>query len=110
MESRGRPFKWSVAHNSYLETAAEAGAVALVCFLGMFMSTLVCLRRVTGAMGRLRHVARELALAQVLIASLVGYMICAFFLSAEYFAYPYVLIGMSLGLVKVTRQAAQPTI
>lgn len=109
MKSRGRPFKWSVAHNSYLETAAETGIVALAAFLGMFATTLACLRRVTRAMKRVGYVTRELALAQVLIASLMGYLVCAFFISAEYFAYPYVLIGMALGLVKLTLQSPRIT-
>ena len=107
MESRGRPFKWSVAHNSYLETAAETGALSLACFVGLFVATIVWLRRVTRAMSRLGYVARELALAQVLIASLVGYMVCAFFISAEYFAYPYVLIGLALGLAKLVLRPTQ---
>ncbi len=108
MESRGRPFKWSVAHNSYLETATETGVVSLFCFLGLFASTLACLRRVTRAMSRLGYVAKELALAQVLIASIIGYLVCAFFISAEYFEYPYVLIGMALGLAKLALRPAPP--
>ena len=108
MEARGRPFKWSVAHNSYLETATETGVVSLFCFVGLFVSTLACLRRVTRAMSRLGYVTKELALAQVLIASIIGYLVCAFFISAEYFAYPYVLIGMALGLAKLTLRPVPP--
>jgi putative inorganic carbon (HCO3(-)) transporter len=102
MASRGRPFKWSVAHNSYLETAAEAGIGALLCFVSLFVATLFMLRRVARAMARLPYLSRELVLAQVLTASIVGYLVCAFFISAEYFVYPYVLLGLSFALAKST--------
>lgn len=112
LESRGRPFKWSVAHNSYLETAAEAGIGALVVFLGLFGATFQLLRRVTRTTGRLPFISRELVLAQALGASLLGYLVCAFFLSAEYFVYPYVLLGLAIGLAKTTlrRQGAGDTV
>lgn len=105
LESRGEPFKWSVAHNSYLETAAEAGAVALLMWIGLFATVLLALRRVVRAAGRLSFVSRELVLAQTLSAALLGYLVCAFFISAEYFTYPYVLLGLAIGLLKTTRLA-----
>jgi O-antigen ligase len=102
MQARGLPFKWSVAHNSYLETAAEAGIAALVIFVGLFWTTFKLLRRVTRITGRLPFISRELILAQALGACLLGYLVCAFFLSAEYFVYPYVLLGLAIGLAKTT--------
>lgn len=102
LQSRGRSFAWSVAHNSYLETAAEAGIVALVMFLGLFASVLQLLRRVIRATTPMSFLPRELVLAQTLTASLIGFLVCAFFISAEYFVYPYVLLGLSIGLAKTT--------
>jgi O-antigen ligase len=102
MASRGRPFKWSVAHNSYLEMAAEAGLVACVAYVGLFAAAFRLLRRVTRATRELPFTSRELVLAQTLAAALMGYMICAFFISAEYFVYPYVLVGLAMGVGKIT--------
>jgi O-antigen ligase len=102
MASRGRPFKWSVAHNSYLEMAAEAGLVACMAYVGLFATAFRLLRRVTLATSRLAFTSRELVLAQTLAAALMGYVVCAFFISAEYFVYPYVLVGLAMGITKVT--------
>jgi O-antigen ligase len=102
MASRGRPFKWSVAHNSYLEMAAEAGFVACAAYVGLFAAAFRLLRRVTRATKELPFTSRELVLAQTLAAALMGYMVCAFFISAEYFVYPYVLVGLAMGVSKVT--------
>ncbi len=101
-QARGRPFKWSVAHNSYLETATESGIAALVVFLALFATTFQLLRRITRTMGGLPFIAREHVLAQILGASLLGYLVCAFFLSAEYFTYPYVLLGLALALYRTS--------
>ncbi len=107
MQSRGKGFKWSAAHNSYLETATDAGVGALACFLGLFAATFLKLRDVTRVTGRLPFVSRELVLAQVFTASLIGYLVCAFFISAEYFVYPYVLLGLSMGFAKAALPRAQ---
>lgn len=101
LQSRGKPFKWSVAHNSYLETAVDSGALSLVLFLALFGTTLRLLWRVGRRMRVLSFVSREQLLAQTLTAALAGYLVCAFFISAELFAYPYVLLGMALSLAKM---------
>ena len=102
--SAGRGFKWSVAHNSFLETAAELGIPGLILFLGIFVASFTALRKIRprGIYGP-GITARETALAQMLIGSLVGFAVSGFFVSAEYFSYLYFLLGVIIGLTKMLR-------
>jgi O-antigen ligase len=104
LAARGKGFKWSVAHNSFLETGAELGIPGLCVFLGIFIVSIRALARLSS---RSRHVPwitpRETALAQLLIGSLIGFMAAGFFVSAEYFAYLYFLLGLTIGLLKLVR-------
>ena len=100
----GRGFKWSVAHNSFLETAAELGIPGLIIFVGLFVASFRLLRRVRpGGIYGPGISKRETALSQMLIGSLFGFAISGIFVSAEYFSYLYFLLGMVIGLDKVLR-------
>jgi O-antigen ligase len=114
--SQGRGFKWSVAHNSFIETGAELGIPGLCVFIAMIVVTLRGLSRLSS---RRRHLPpwigmRVRILAQMITGSLVGFVIAGFFVSAEYFSYLYFLFGLSLGLQKLVQlrlgavQAAPP--
>lgn len=97
---RGWGFKWSVAHNSFVEIGAEGGIIALGLFLAALAQafrTLVRVQRQTDPPAS----PRERAMAQTLIASFLGYTVAGFFLSAQFLAYLYVLLGMSMALVKI---------
>lgn len=102
--SMGQGFKWSVAHNSYLETAAELGIPGLILFVGLFVVSFTALKKVRpGGMYGPGIGAREKALAQMLIGSLVGFGVSGIFVSAEYFSYLYFLLGVVLGFTKILR-------
>jgi hypothetical protein len=49
---------------------------------------------------------REMALAQMLIGAIVGFCVAGFFVSAEYFAYLYFILGLAVGLMKLIRLRA----
>jgi O-antigen ligase len=100
--SMGKGFKWSVAHNSFLETAAELGIPGLILFVGLFVASFTALRRIRpGGIFGPGVTARETALSQLLIGSLVGFAVAGFFVSAEYFSYLYFVFGMVIGLTKM---------
>lgn len=105
--AEGKGFKWSVAHNSFLETGAELGIPGALVFIAMILVTLVALARLSPR-GRYAPwiTKREMALAQMLIGALIGFAVAGFFVSAEYFAYLYFMLGLSIGLVKLVRQRA----
>jgi O-antigen ligase len=91
----GRGIKWSVAHNSFVEIGAECGAIALAAFLGLFFVVFRILARVrAGPRGSPWVTPSDQAYSQMLIASFIGFIACGFFVSAEYFAYLYVLFGL----------------
>jgi len=102
---QGRGFKWSVAHNSFIETGAELGVPALCIFIAMFGIAMRDMNRLSSP--RRYHPpwlgSRVSTLAQMVLGSFVGFVIAGFFVSAEYFSYLYFLFGLSLGLLKLVR-------
>lgn len=101
----GRGFKWSVAHNSFIETGAELGVPALCVFIAMIGITMRDMNRLSSP--RRYHPpwlgTRITTLAQMILGSFVGFVIAGFFVSAEYFSYLYFLFGLSLALLKLVR-------
>jgi O-antigen ligase len=96
-----------VAHNSFLETGAELGIPGALVFIAILVVTCYGLTRLSprGKWGPWIS-RREMALAQMLIGSLWGFAVSGFFVSAEYFAYLYFLLGLAVGLMKVIRLRA----
>ncbi len=94
----GRGIKWSVAHNSFVEIGAECGVIGLVLFVLLLGVAIRTLSKVQNKTRGSPHISQhDAAFAQMLIAALIGYILCGFFISAEYFAYLYVLFGLLLG-------------
>lgn len=104
LSAQNHGFKWSVAHNSFLETAAELGIPGLIVFVSFFV---VSIRMLIGVRPGGRYgpwvTSREQAVAQMLIGSFIGFMIAGVFVSAEYFSYLYFLFGLVIGLDKILR-------
>jgi len=103
----GRGFKWSEAHNAFIEIGAELGVMGLILFVTLLVSAFALLSRI-----RRRAMGEAPFLAQTLIASLIGVVVASMFLSQAYSAYLYTLLGMSLGLARIASPAhrlARPT-
>ena len=92
----GRGVRWNAAHNSYVQAGAELGVPGLLLFLAVIGSTLRTLRR-TG-----RRQGEDGRLSSALTASLVGFVVGAFFLSLAYSEMLYTLVALAIGLDKVT--------
>jgi O-antigen ligase len=105
--AEGRGFKWSVAHNSFLETGAELGIPGLIVFIAMLSVTGSTLTRISPR-GRFAPwiSRREMALAQMLIGALIAFAVAGVFVSAENFAYLYFLLALAVGLIKIVRMRA----
>ena len=88
--------RWNAAHNTYLQVGAELGIVGLVCFIAILGAAFGALRR---ARARDRA-SREIN--QALTASLIGFVVGAFFLSLAYYDMLYALIALAVGLQKAT--------
>ena len=95
--------RWSAAHNSFLQIGVELGIPGLIMFLGFIATALRalrwCGRNGTGHVGPGRA---EPPIAPALTASLIGFVVGAFFLSLAYSEMLYTLVALAVGLQKVT--------
>lgn len=92
-----------VTHNAYTQVAAEMGLLAGALFV-MFLVTpfrgLRRLEREAGA-GQGAREARFYYLSVGLQASIIGYMVGAFFISSAYMWYTYYLVGYAVCLRRI---------
>lgn len=104
-KKQGQGTKRLTAHNSFVLAAAELGVVGFLVFCAILWRASVSARsNVRSAMtGRARQ-ADEAALGQALIASLLAYVVCGFFLSQTYAPMLHVLLGLIVALAKVQRE------
>jgi O-antigen ligase len=91
-----RGIKWSTAHNSYVLVGAEMGAGGMVLFVTMIATTFNHLLRIKEDPDDPYVTAEDAAFAQTLIASLIGFCVAGFFVSASYFSFLYALIGLAV--------------
>lgn len=96
---RGRNVKWGPPHNSYVQVGAELGVVGLLIFAAFLISVFRALSRLSTPTGP------PVRLAQSLTASLIGFVVGAFFLTLAYHDMLYMLTSLALGLRQVTVNA-----
>src|SRR2546422_9957228 len=96
MQQYGKGFKWSAAHNAFIEIGAEIGVLGLILFVALLVAAFRTLSAVR------RGPSDEATLvAQALTASLVGFVVTGMFLSQAYSANFYALLGMTLALARI---------
>lgn len=97
------PIKFSVAHNTYLEIAAELGLPGLAVFLGIFVMTFWSTERVRRAArrGGSPLVGRA---AEAIQVGLVGYAVGIVFVSAEYHKLFWLVVFLSACLPALNRK------
>ena len=95
--------RWNAPHNTFIQAGAELGVPGLVLFVAIIASAFVALRR-SGSPERVGagSADRQTQLAQVLTASLIGFVAGAFFLSLAYSEMLYTLLALAIGLKKVS--------
>ena len=88
------------AHNSYLEIAAELGAMGLVAYLVLIFAPLRSLRRIELQTARAQDTLgrAHYYLSVGLQATMVAYMVCSFFTSIEYLWYLYYTVAYAVSL------------
>jgi O-antigen ligase len=96
----------NIAHNTYLELAAELGIAALASFLLVVGAALVSLGR-TARLARSAHLPLLEELAIGLHAGLWGYLVGAFFLSAQYEKFFWLVIFLTICLERIARREAR---
>jgi len=92
-----------VAHNSYLEVAAELGVTGLVAYLTFLFAPFRSLKRIErGTAGAENSDRRELYYLSVgLQAAMIVFMVGSFFASSQYFWHPYYIVGYSIALRRI---------
>jgi probable O-glycosylation ligase (exosortase A-associated) len=98
----GLGVRWSAAHNSYIQIGAELGVIGLGLFIGVLVNAFVALRRSKPRDAIAGPRDRRTQLAQVLSASLIGFVVGACFLSLAYSEILYTLVALAVALHKVS--------
>ena len=93
--------RWNAAHNSYIQVGAELGIPGLFIFVVMIASTFGALRQLNRRLADDEAESNTRALTNALTASLVGFVVGAYFLSLVYTELFYSLVALSVGLQKV---------
>jgi len=92
--------RWNAAHNSFVQIGAELGVPGLLLFTAIIASAFRALhrssRRGVGSHERLPE------LTQALTASLLGFVVGAFFLSLPYTEMLFTLVALAVALRKVS--------
>lgn len=96
--------KWSAAHNTYLQVGAELGLPGLAFYLLMLGSGFAA------AAAARRLMPAGAAFAEALLVALTGFCVGSFFLSLAYVEFPYVLLGLCVGLHKLARWPGPPVV
>jgi O-antigen ligase len=97
-----------IAHNTYLELAAEAGLLVLALYVLLVVSTITMLGRVARLRGPEHR--RLAAWAEGLRTGLVGFAVSAAFISAQYekFFWLCVFVSIVVGRLAAARTAPAP--
>ncbi len=98
----------SIAHNTYLEIAAEVGVPALIVFLGILFTAFRALEQAR----RRAQAARVTHLSNVALglqAGLVSYLVSAFFVSSWWEKMLWLLVFLTICLHRLAREVAVST-
>ncbi|MAF27411.1 MAG: hypothetical protein CME07_06050 [Gemmatimonadetes bacterium] len=93
-----------VAHNSWVQLAAECGFVAVGAYSALIVLTALSLYRTRKRIPLLQEEQRRTVrtLEGAFSGSLIGYLVCGFFLSMEDFEFFYLLVALVQSLDRVT--------
>ncbi|MBU8933973.1 MAG: O-antigen ligase family protein [candidate division Zixibacteria bacterium] len=94
------PSKWNAPHNTLIQVGAETGLIGLGCFLFLFFFTILQLRRMTFERNELD--ADEIDMREIrdiIYGSMIGYGVCAFFLTQAHNYLLYYLVAATIVLV-----------
>lgn len=95
--------KPKVAHNVYLEVAAELGIVGFLLLMGLFGFCVSCAVRAAREFTRRGDVAMEL-LTRGLVVGLVGMLAASFFVSVEYLKQLWLLLALGPPVLAIARR------
>jgi probable O-glycosylation ligase (exosortase A-associated) len=99
----GAGVRWNAPHNSFVQVGAELGVPGLILFITIIATAFMALaRRRRPSSVRIGPHAHAGELGQALTASLIGFVVGAFFLSLAYSEMLYTLVALAVAFRKVT--------
>jgi O-antigen ligase len=109
--------KDKVAHNAYLEIAAELGVIGFIAYMVLIFAPLRTLKRIeretyetrAGPGGWSERERETYFLSIGLQAVIVAYMVCSFFQSSQYFWYLYYIVAYTVSLKRIRSNEALGT-
>ena len=99
-QSFGIGWRWSAAHNAYIQIGAETGVFGLAAFVGLLWLAYREARHI----GRTAPDRRDRLLGQAFGGLVVAYTVGATFLSQAYATYLYFAVGVLIGLSRVVAE------
>lgn len=93
----------AIAHNSYLELGAEMGLPVLIVFFVLLATVLGAFRRARGAVSE--EGSDVAGWAWALGDGVLGFLVAAFFISAEYEKFFWLVIFLSIVVVRLARES-----
>jgi O-antigen ligase len=107
MAYTGLPIPY-IAHNTYLELAAETGLPVLFLYLLLYGTVLVALHRASKLQGG-PEVREMAAWAEGLFTGLIGFSVCAGFISAQYEKFFWMSMFTSIAITRIAARRAAAT-
>jgi O-antigen ligase len=92
-----------IAHDTYVEIGAEGGVPTLALYLAIMAIALYMLRQIEKSPGMPDHMT---ALAQAMRIGLIGFLVTAIFLSAQYVKEPWIFLALTPNVYAIAMQAA----
>jgi O-antigen ligase len=108
-QEMGQGFKWSAAHNSFVQIGAELGVFGLIALIAALVYAFRTAFTASAKPPPGRRTSNEAMLGQAMAGAVVGYAVAGFFLSQAYAAYLYLLFGLIIGLAKSVAYANAQT-
>jgi len=105
-----RGWKWSVAHNSYLQIGVELGFPGLILFLLMIAKSIVVARKLQASPGPFEASAFLAATSSGLEVGLYGYCVSGVFLSQAYSPVLLYFLSLATALYAVSFRMGEATV
>ena len=100
--SLGGPGRWMTTHNSPLQVGVETGVLGLLTYLVLFWIAYRNSRQIQDVFIEYDLEPSMIEFCRALEFSLVGFFVCAFFLSQAYSWHVYYLMGLSGALRRIS--------
>ena len=97
-QEQGMGFKWSAAHNSFIQIGAELGVLGLALMLFAIKSGVTGLNRMAKRARSLGEIAGS---AQAVQGALIGFCVAGSFVSFAYSSLIYWIFGVAIGILKL---------